>query len=122
MISSENAVSALVEAGFDFATGVPCSYLSALIDGCIDDTRLGYVGATSEGEAMCIAAGAWLAGRQPVVLMQNSGLGNAVNPLTSLNAPFRIPAALFIGWRGRPGERDEPQHELMGGISRGLPS
>jgi phosphonopyruvate decarboxylase len=49
------------------------------------------VGAASEGEAIAIAAGAWLAGRKTVVMCQNSGLGNCVNPITSLNYPFRIP-------------------------------
>ena len=79
-----------------------------------------YVGAASEGEAVAIAAGAWLGGRGTAVICQNSGLGNAVNPLTSLNAPFRIPTLLIPTWRGRPGEPDEPQHELMGRITHGL--
>ncbi|HEX5270664.1 MAG TPA: phosphonopyruvate decarboxylase, partial [Gemmataceae bacterium] len=56
--------------------------------------------------------------RRSVVMFQNSGLGNAVNPLTSLNAPFRIPALLIVTWRGEPGgDADEPQHELMGQIT-----
>ena len=76
-----------------------------------------YVGAASEGEAVAIAAGAWLAGRGTSVMCQNSGLGNAVNPLTSLNAPFRIPTLLIVTWRGQPGLHDEPQHELMGRIT-----
>jgi phosphonopyruvate decarboxylase len=53
-------------------------------------------------------------------MMQNSGLGNAVNPLTSLNFPFQIPLALFISWRGQPGRKDEPQHELIGKITPSL--
>jgi phosphonopyruvate decarboxylase len=53
-------------------------------------------------------------------MCQNSGLGNAVNPLTSLNAPFRIPTLLIVTWRGQPGLQDEPQHELMGRITHGL--
>jgi phosphonopyruvate decarboxylase len=78
------------------------------------------VGAASEGEAVAIAAGGWLAGRRTVVMCQNSGLGNAVNPLTSLNAPFRIPTLLVVTWRGQPGRPDEPQHELMGQITGSL--
>jgi phosphonopyruvate decarboxylase len=78
------------------------------------------VGATSEGEAVAVAAGAWLAGKKTVVMCQNSGLGNAVNPLTSLNFPFRIPTLLVVTWRGQPGIGDEPQHELMGRITDGL--
>jgi phosphonopyruvate decarboxylase len=86
----------------------------------ISNPQLAYVGAASEGEAVAIAAGAWLAGRRTVVICQNSGLGNAVNPLTSLNAPFRIPTLLVTTWRGEPGLKDEPQHELMGRITQDL--
>jgi len=106
--------------GFTFYTGVPCSFLAAIINRVIGDPRLDYVGATSEGEAVAIAAGAWLAGRQTVVMCQNSGLGNAVNPLTSLSFPFRIPTLLVVTWRGQPGMHDEPQHELMGRITESL--
>jgi phosphonopyruvate decarboxylase len=106
--------------GFDFYTGVPCSYLTPLINRVIGDGTLAYVGAASEGEAVAIAAGGWLAGRRTVVMCQNSGLGNAVNPLTSLNAPFRIPTLLVVTWRGQPGRPDEPQHELMGQITAAL--
>ena len=76
-----------------------------------------YVGAASEGEAVAIAAGAWLAGRKTVVMCQNSGLGNCINPITSLNFPFRIPTLLITTWRGQPGVADEPQHELMSQIT-----
>jgi phosphonopyruvate decarboxylase len=106
--------------GFDFYSGVPCSFLTPLINGVISNPALAYVGATSEGEAVAIAAGAWLAGRRTAVICQNSGLGNAVNPLTSLNAPFRIPTLLITTWRGEPGLKDEPQHELMGEITHDL--
>jgi len=107
-------------AGFDFYSGVPCSFLTPIINQAIGDTALTYVAAASEGEAVAIASGAWLAGRRAVVMCQNSGLGNAVNPLTSLNFPFRIPILLIVTWRGGPGIQDEPQHELMGAITPGL--
>ncbi len=103
--------------GFDFYCGVPCSFLTPLINGVISDKSLRYVGATHEGEAVAIAAGAWLAGKKSVVMCQNSGLGNMINPLTSLNAPFGIPTLLIITWRGQPGLSDEPQHNLMGRIT-----
>jgi phosphonopyruvate decarboxylase len=106
--------------GFGLYTGVPCSFLTPLINRVASDPALRYVGAASEGEAVAIAAGAWLAGRQSVVMCQNSGLGNAVNPLTSLNAPFRIPTLLIVTWRGQPGIADEPQHALMGQITQQL--
>ncbi len=103
--------------GFDFFTGVPCSFLTPIINRVIGDARTNYVAAASEGEAVAIAAGAWLAGRGTVVMCQNSGLGNAINPLTSLNYPFRIPTLLIVTWRGAPGLEDEPQHELMGAVT-----
>ena len=120
MIEADVLLAAAARAGFDFYTGVPCSFLTPLINGVLSDPAIRYVGAASEGEAVAIAAGAWLAGRRTVVMCQNSGLGNAVNPLTSLNAPFGIPTLLITTWRGQPGLADEPQHELMGQITQGL--
>ena len=120
MISADQFLGAARGHGFDFYTGVPCSFLTPLINGAISDPATAYVGATSEGEAVAIAAGAWLTGRLPVVMCQNSGLGNTVNPLTSLNHPFRIPSLLITTWRGQPGLADEPQHELMGEITAAL--
>ena len=120
MITADDFIAHATRAGFDFYTGVPCSYLTPLINGVLSDRALRYVGAASEGEAVAIAAGAWLAGRRTVVMCQNSGLGNAVNPLTSLNAPFAIPTLFITTWRGRPGEPDEPQHEVMGAITHEL--
>ncbi len=104
----------------NFFTGVPCSLLSPLINRVISDDDSDYVGATSEGEAMAIAAGAWLGGRETMVMCQNSGLGNTINPITSLNWPFRIPTLIVVTWRGQPGNMDEPQHELMGRITAEL--
>ncbi|MBV9549265.1 MAG: phosphonopyruvate decarboxylase [Alphaproteobacteria bacterium] len=120
MIAAGEFLAAAAARGFNFYSGVPCSFLTPLINEVISDPRLTYVGAASEGEAVAIAAGAWLAGKKPVVMFQNSGLGNAVNPLTSLNFPFRIPALLIATWRGQPGRPDEPQHELMGEITHDL--
>jgi len=120
MITAEDFLAAAARAGFNFYTGVPCSFLTPLINGVLSDARARYVGAASEGEAVAIAAGAWLAGRRTIVMCQNSGLGNAVNPLTSLNAPFRIPTLFVTTWRGQPGLADEPQHELMGRITQDL--
>ena len=82
--------------GYTFFTGVPCSFLKPLINYVIQSPDVDYIAATSEGEAVGIAAGAYLAGRKAVVMCQNSGLGNMVNPLTSLNFPFRIPLLLII--------------------------
>jgi phosphonopyruvate decarboxylase len=120
MITARDFIAEAGHRGFDFFTGVPCSFLTPLINGVLNDRALAYVGATSEGEAVAIAAGAWLAGRRTVVMCQNSGLGNAVNPLTSLNAPFQIPTLLVTTWRGQPGQPDEPQHVVMGRITQDL--
>ena len=118
MVEAEIFVRAASARGFTLYTGVPCSYLTPFINYVIDSDKLGYVGATNEGDAVAIAAGAALAGRKPVVMFQNSGLGNAVSPLTSLTWVFRLPVLIYVTWRGEPGGRhDEPQHELMGEIT-----
>src|SRR5215468_11034267 len=118
MIQAANFIRHARERGFGLFTGVPCSYLKPLINYTIDAPDLAYIGAANEGDAVAIAGGSELAGRRAVVMFQNSGLGNAVNPLTSLNAIFRIPALLIVTWRGEPGgDPDEPQHELMGQIT-----
>lgn len=110
----------LKQAGFNFFSGVPCSFLTQVINQTIADPELDYIAATNEGEAVALAAGAWLAGKQSVVMCQNSGLGNMINPLTSLNAAFNIPVLLVITHRGKPGIKDEPQHQLMGKITSDL--
>jgi phosphonopyruvate decarboxylase len=118
MIRASEVVDSLRRAGFELFTGVPCSYLTPLIDTVIDSKGIRYVGAANEGEAVAIAAGAKLGGKDAVVMFQNSGLGNAVNPLTSLAFPFRLPVLVVSTWRGEPGgEPDEPQHEVMGEIT-----
>ena len=101
--------------GYTFASGVPCSFLKHLINYSINN--LNYIGATNEGEAIAIAAGAHLGGTKSMVLMQNSGLANAISPLTSLNYSFRIPVLGFVSLRGEKGLQDEPQHELTGTIT-----
>lgn len=121
MIQAESFVSAAQEKGFELWTGVPCSYLKPFINYVIDSKELRYIGATNEGDAVAIAAGAELGGKRAVVMFQNSGFGNAVNPLTSLNAIFKIPSLVITTWRGEPGgAADEPQHELMGEVTPGL--
>ncbi len=117
MIAGRAFLDPAVRSGVDFFTGVPCSFLTPLINRVIADPAVDYVGAASEGEAVAIASGAWLAGRKTAVMFQNSGLWNAVNPLTSLNFPFRIPTLLICTWRAGPGLEDEPQHERMGLIT-----
>lgn len=118
MIEASSFLNAAMARGFGFYTGVPCSYLKPFINYVIDSDELRYVGAANEGDAVAIAAGADLAGKRSVTMFQNSGLGNAVNPLTSLTYSFRIPTLLIATLRGEPdGPADEPQHELMGAIT-----
>lgn len=116
MITAESWFTQAEKRGITFFTGVPCSFLTPFINAAISDTRMTYVGAASEGEAVGIACGAWLGGRKSVMMCQNSGFGNTINPLTSLSWTFRIPHLLITTWRGDPEVKDEPQHELMGKI------
>jgi phosphonopyruvate decarboxylase len=120
MISASSFIDHLRGLGYSQYAGVPCSFLTSLINYVISDPTLDYVGATSEGEAVGITFGAFLAGRKTVTMCQNSGLGNMVNPLTSLNYPFRVPTLLIVTWRGQPEVKDEPQHEQMGRIMHRL--
>ncbi len=120
MIEAADFLAALDAEGCGPYIGVPCSFLTPFIDFTIASPRHEYLAACNEGEAVAIAAGAYLAGHRPVVMFQNSGLSNALSPLTSLNWPFRIPLLLITTHRGAPGLKDEPQHELMGEITEGM--
>ncbi len=118
MIEAKSFVETAKLAGFSLYTGVPCSYVKPFINYVIDSPDLSYIGAANEGDAVAIASGAQLGGKRAIAMMQNSGLGNAVSPLTSLNAIFKIPTLLIVTLRGEPGgPKDEPQHELMGQIT-----
>jgi len=121
MISAESFILQAASKGFDFYSGVPCSYLKPFINYVTGSDQLQYVAAANEGDAIAIAAGAELGGKRAVAMMQNSGLGNAVNPLTSLTYTFSIPILVIVTLRGEPGgPADEPQHELMGKITTSM--
>lgn len=117
MIAAKDFISSALAHRLDFFTGVPCSILTPLLNGILSDQRFQHIGATHEGEAAAIAAGAWLAGKKPTIYCQNSGLGNTVNPLSSLHWLFQIPILMLVTWRGQPGKTDAPQHQLMGRIT-----
>lgn len=107
---------AMHAAGLTRGAGVPCSNFGAFIaDAAADPYE--YVPSSCEGEAVAIAAGMTAAGHGAFAVMQNSGLGNAINPITSLLIPYQIPVALFVSRRGSPGVPDEPQHEHMGAVT-----
>ncbi len=108
-----SACDLLAAAGFDFFTGVPDSTFKGLLAELEARPELGWVPAVAEDVAVGLAVGASLGGRMPVVVMQNSGLGLAVNALASLAVLYEIPMLLLVGWRGHDG-RDAPEHLLMG--------
>ncbi len=107
---------------FNFFVGVPDSQLKPLSDYLLYTYGISdkHIVAANEGNAVALAAGYHLAtGRIPVVYMQNSGIGNAVNPITSLlnDKIYGIPCLFIIGWRGQPNVKDEPQHIFQGQIT-----
>jgi phosphonopyruvate decarboxylase len=103
-------------AGFDFFAGVPCSLIEALLAALERQSRRPWIAAAREDLAVGLAAGAWLGGRTPAVLMQNSGLGTSLNALASLSLLYGLPALLLVTWRGHDG-RDAPEHRLTGAIT-----
>ena len=114
----------LASHGTEFFTGVPDSLLKSFC-AWITDHSIGknHIIAVNEGTAVALASGYHLAtGKIPLVYMQNSGIGNAVNPLLSLadGDVYRIPMILLAGWRGEPGVKDEPQHLKQGKVTRAL--
>jgi phosphonopyruvate decarboxylase len=123
VIEARHFVEAARERGFEWYAGVPCSYLTPFINYVLQEPSLHYVSMANEGDAVALIAGVALAGtpggghRRGIAMMQNSGLGNAVSPLTSLTWTFRLPQLLIVTWRGQPGVPDEPQHALMGPIT-----
>jgi phosphonopyruvate decarboxylase len=123
MIEARTFIEAARERGFRWYAGVPCSFLTPFINYVLQDPSLNYLSMANEGDAVALIAGVALAGDpsaphgRGVAMMQNSGLGNAVSPLTSLTWTFRLPQLLIVTWRAQPGIADEPQHALMGPIT-----
>jgi len=94
---------------------VPCSILRPIIEGLMRDTECEVINPVNEAIAMGLAAGSFLATKKiPVVLMQNSGLCNTLNAITSLNQIYKLPVLYIIAWRGQPSINDAPQHTIMG--------
>ena len=124
MLDQERVFKVLRQNGVTFFTGVPDSYLNGFCNYALANCGERNVIAANEGNAVGIAAGHYFASREiPLVYMQNSGQGNAVNPLASLadKAVYAVPMLLLIGWRGQGDtEPNHPQHKLQGEITRGL--
>ena len=110
---------------YDFFTGVPDSTLSPICDHLMRHKGLSkeHIIAANEGNCVGLAAGYYMStGKVPVVYLQNSGIGNIVNPVASLlnEKIYRIPCLFLVGWRGEPGVHDEPQHRFQGEITHQL--
>ena len=124
MLDQKKVFEALAENGITFFTGVPDSYLNGFCNYALANCPGRNVIAANEGNAVGIAAGHYFASREvPLVYMQNSGEGNALNPLASLadSAVYAVPMILLIGWRGQgDSEPNHPQHKLQGEITPGL--
>lgn len=121
MVSPQSFIESLRAGGIDFFTGVPDSLLKNVCAYITDTSDPAHnIIAPNEGSAVALAAGHYLATGSPaLVYMQNSGIGNAVNPLLSLadEKVYSIPMLLLIGWRGEPGVHDEPQHVKQGEVT-----
>lgn len=123
MVCCERFAECLQRCGVCFFTGVPDSLLKNFCAYVTDNCGTSHVIAANEGGAVGLAAGHYLAtGTPALVYMQNSGQGNAVNPLASLADPdvYSIPMVLLVGWRGEPGIKDEPQHVKQGKVTVSL--
>jgi phosphonopyruvate decarboxylase len=120
MIECKQFYESLEKAGLDFYTGVPDSLLKNFcffVDDNLPSDQ--HVIASNEGAAIGLATGYYMAtGKTPIVYLQNSGLGNTINPLLSIADPevYSIPMLIIIGWRGEPGVKDEPQHKKQGRV------
>lgn len=121
MMSSERFLNWLSSAGINLFVGVPDSLLANLLDTLQESSHSSrHIIAANEGAAVAYGIGSFLeSGRPPAVYFQNSGLGNAINPLISLahHDVYGTPILLIIGWRGKPGLPDEPQHLVQGNIT-----
>ena len=98
-----------------FFAGVPDSTFQRTYKAMVADPDIRYISAVREDVALGVASAAYFKGGLGGVMMQNSGIGNLVNPLTSFNLIYRIPALLVVGWRGYGGPpNDAPEHWIMG--------
>ena len=120
MLISKNIFKILKKKKIDFYTGVPDSVLKSFSTNLKNLNKKKHIIAANEGGAVSIATGYYLASKKiPIVYFQNSGLGNIINPITSIihKDVYSIPMILFIGWRGAPGIEDEVQHKVQGKIT-----
>ncbi len=118
MIDSADFLSYLSDNGFTFSTGVPCSYFRDLLLALEKDDRFTYLPSTREDEAMGIATGYFLGGGRIFLIMQNSGLANIGDAITSLTQLYKIPLLIFVSYRGLEPDKDFPEHSIMGDVTK----
>jgi phosphonopyruvate decarboxylase len=111
MVNTGEFIAKLSELGYNFYAGVPCSIFKTLISQL--ESGENYIPVPREDEGLGMCSGAQLAGKTPVMIMQNSGLGNSINVLSSLLLLYKIPTLMLISWRGETKE-DAPEHWVMG--------
>jgi len=114
MITTNVFWDSLKKLGFNFFSGVPCSILKPILNSVPID--LLYIPAVREDSALGVCSGASLSNKKSAIFIQNSGLGNIINALTSFNLIYKIPVLLVITWRGEPGVPDAPEHDIMGKV------
>ena len=101
--------------GLTFMSGVPDSTFGTAYNYMVDDPEITFVPAVREDVALGVASAAYFTGRLGGVMMQNSGIGNIINPLTSFSLMYKVPVLLIVGWRGFGGPpNDAPEHWIMG--------
>ena len=104
-----------------FFSGVPDSTFTAAYNTMVEDPEIRYIPAVREDAALGIASAAYFSNRRGGVMMQNSGIGNIINPLTSFSLMYKVPVLLVIGWRGYGGPpNDAPEHWIMGAKTTGF--
>ncbi len=120
MIEPKEFFELLKQNKINLITGVPCSYFKEALAYLDQNNAINHIIATREDEAIGIASGVSLSGSIPFVYMQNSGLGNIGDALTSLAQLYDLPMILLISWRGLEDDKDFPEHSIMGEINEKL--
>lgn len=117
MIDTEQFLSFLSGQGFSLASGVPCSYFKDLFTAIEASKEINYVPATREDEAVGIASGYFLGGKNSFLILQNSGLATIGDALTSLAQLYKFPLLIFVSYRGLEPDADFPEHLVMGDVT-----
>ncbi|MFW9853315.1 MAG: thiamine pyrophosphate-binding protein [Candidatus Thorarchaeota archaeon] len=121
MINLQDFISYLSNQGFTLSSGVPCSYFKDLLINLERNSDIHYVTATREDEAVGLASGYFLGdGKKCFLIMQNSGLANIGDALTSLAQLYQIPLLILVSYRGLEPDNDFPEHSIMGKVTESV--